>query len=214
MDSTIIGIQIIENILTNLPFESIQGFKGLSVIRILWLMRLVRILRIIKVTRHVADLRMIIYSIWRSISLFFWSIMAIFLLNFIVSVYFTEFVLASKLNNQVKNKAQVDLYFGSLLQTMYVLFQVVSGGVDWGSVTDVLSDQTSYWATVPFIFFVVFNQVAVLNVISGVFLDTAIEIAKAEKDIYIVRNARLVFSAVDTARTLDFSLTITWLDQR
>jgi len=205
LESTIIFLQALETILMHIPFGSTR-FKGLSINRILRLMRLVRILRIFKVTRHVADLRMIIYSIWRSISLFFWSIMALVLLNFIVSVYFTEFVVAAKLNGQIADASELDLYFGSLVRTMIILFQAVSGGLDWGAVTDVLSDQTGEWAVLPFIFYVVFYQVAVLNVISGVFLDKAMEIAKAEKDIYIVRNARRIFMAVDRSK----AGTITW----
>jgi len=205
LEAGIILMQALETIMVLIPFGS-ERFEGVSLTRILRLLRLVRVLRIFKVTRHIQDMRMIIYSIWRSISLFFWSIMALVLLNFIVSIYFTEIVVASKLNGQITDATLIDPYFGSLLRTMVILFQAVSGGLDWGAVSDVLGEQAGEWAVLPFIFYVVFYQVAVLNVISGVFLDKAMEIAKAEKDIYIVRNARLVFSAVDTGRTG----TITW----
>lgn len=207
LDCLIIGLQVIETILSPLNEDS-TAFNGLSVIRILRLLRLVRIVRIVKVMRFVADLRMIIYSIWRSISLFFWSVVALVLLNFICSVYFTEFVLTNKVNGGIRNKQEINLYFGSLTTTMVSLFQAVTGGVDWGALTDVLCAETTPWIIVPFLVYVAFNSIAMLNVISGVFLETAMEIAREEKDIYVVRNARLVFTAVDYNK----NGTITWED--
>jgi len=207
LDCLIIGLQVIETILMPFDLES-NAFQGLSVIRILRLLRLVRIVRIVKVMRFVADLRMIIYSIWRSISLFFWSVVALILLNFICSVYFTEFVLTNKVNGVIRNRTTINPYFGSLTQTMISLFQAVTGGIDWRDLTDVLSKETSPWIILPFLVYVAFNQIAMLNVISGVFLETAMEIAREEKDIYVVRNARLVFTAVDYNK----SGTVTWED--
>jgi len=207
LDCTIIGLQVIEVAL--IPFNADgTAFKGLTVIRILRLLRLVRIVRLVKVMRFVADLRMIVYSIWRSISLFFWSVVALVLLNFICSVYFTEFVLTRKVNGDLSNPAELDRYFGSLIVTMVSLFQAVTGGMDWGALTDVLVLETHSWVLLPFILYVAFNQIAMLNVISGVFLETAMEIAREEKEIYVIRNARLVFTAADHNSTG----TVTWAD--
>jgi len=207
LDCLVIGLQVIELVLASFNV-GVGALEGLSVIRIVRLLRLVRIIRVVKVLRFVRALRMIVYSIWRSLSLFLWSLSALALLNFVCSIYFTEFVLTRKVEGGLKDKAELDRYFGSLTTTMFSLFQAICGGVDWGTLTDVLERESGVLIVFPFFLYIVFNQIAMLNVISGIFLETAMEIARDEREDFVVCNARLVFSAADRQK----NGTVNWPD--
>merc|ERR1719502_864709 len=56
--------------------------------------------------------------------------------------------------------------------------------------------------------YVAFTVIAVMNVISGVFLDTAMERAKKEREYFLVKSAKAVFEEADHSK----DGTITWDD--
>jgi len=205
LDCSVIGLQVCELVLTSCDVK-VKLFSGLSVMRLLRLMRLVRIVRLAKVLRFVRDLRMIVYSIWRSLSLFFWAMVALLLLNFMCSVCFTEFVHTRKLEGHVEETDDLDRYFGSLGKTMFSLFQAVTGGVDWSVMTDALGAEPTSITVLAFLLYVAFTTFAVLNVVSGVVLETAMEIAHDEKEAFVLRNAKMVFNSLDKNK----DGTITW----
>ncbi|CAL1159234.1 unnamed protein product [Cladocopium goreaui] len=68
-------------------------------------------------------------------------------------------------------------YFGSLMETMLSLFMTISDGVSWEKIISVLSSISLVW-TAFFIFYVAFAYFAVLNVLTGVFCQSAIESAQ------------------------------------
>jgi len=207
LDVLVISLQFVE-ILATYAKLTVNGFTQFTVLRVLRLVRLVRLVRIVKLFRFVRDLRMILFSIWRSLSIFFWAITALVLLIFMTSVYMTEMVLTRKLTGVADSQGLEDR-FGSLTKTMMSLFQAVAGGVDWKDLTDVLGEgEGANFVVGPFLVYLAFTLFAMVNVITGVFLETAMESAREEKEIYVMRNARLVFSAVDHNR----NGTITWPD--
>merc|ERR1712151_250393 len=71
--------------------------------------------------------------------------------------------------------------FGSVPKSLYTLYKTICGGVDWEDVATPLSDVG--WAAVAFfIIYVAFMFFAVLNVVVGVFCNSAIENAHRDQD--------------------------------
>merc|ERR1711988_1365241 len=74
----------------------------------------------------------------------------------------------------------VSQYFGSLFETMYTLYKITAGGINWGDITVLLSGPG--WAfegiIILYTFFTIF---AVINIVTGVFVDGAIELAKRDR---------------------------------
>merc|ERR1719188_575430 len=60
----------------------------------------------------------------------------------------------------------------------------------------------------PFMFYLFFFVFAMMNVISGLFLETAVERAKEGKEVYMMLNAREIFQRAD----YNHNQTITWPD--
>eukprot|EP00438_Fugacium_kawagutii_P029095 Skav229058 [mRNA] locus=scaffold2611:57820:64438:+ [translate_table: standard] len=70
-------------------------------------------------------------------------------------------------------------YFGSLLETMLSLFMTVTDGVSWEKIVAPLSAMSLVWTSL-FLFYVAFTYFAVLNVLTGVFCQSAIESAQQD----------------------------------
>merc|ERR1719265_2218167 len=70
------------------------------------------------------------------------------------------------------------------------MFQAMTGGVDWGDPEGELRKSISPVMTLLFCCYVAFTQLALLNVITGVFVESALESNAEEKDANMV--ARLI----------------------
>eukprot|EP00929_Paragymnodinium_shiwhaense_P014961 TRINITY_DN122962_c0_g1_i1.p1 TRINITY_DN122962_c0_g1~~TRINITY_DN122962_c0_g1_i1.p1 ORF type:complete len:868 (+),score=179.62 TRINITY_DN122962_c0_g1_i1:137-2740(+) len=210
-DSLVVSLQIVEFAFRSARIDATL-LGRISVLRMLRLLKIVRIVRVLKVLRFVSCLRMIVYSIIRSVPLFFWSLIALFILTFLWGVYLTEAVLGHKLNASFTRPEDHDLLdsqFGTLNRSMMTLLQSVTGGIDWGDVIKTLEFLDHWYLGVfPFLTYVLFSLIALMNVISGVFLETAMERAREERELYLAQGARVVFAAADH----DQSGMITWPD--
>jgi hypothetical protein len=88
-------------------------------------------------------------------------------------------------------------FFGSMPTSMFSLVKVITGGVDWGDVSDALGSLRDWpLALYPFIAYIAFALIAFLNVVSGVFMDTAMDRAKKERELFLVRSAQCVLDEV------------------
>eukprot|EP00435_Cladocopium_sp_Y103_P075416 s15_g57.t1 len=65
-------------------------------------------------------------------------------------------------------------YFGDLHMSMHTLFRSVSGGIDWGMVAHTLEEVHWIWMYL-FSLYVAFCMFAVLNVMTGIFCQVAVE---------------------------------------
>jgi hypothetical protein len=174
LDTTVIFCQAFEFLSHHASISiSISKF---SVIRLMRLFRLIRVVRVIKVFKFVRDLRVIVFSIWRSLSLFFWSLTALLLSTLMFSIYFTSVVLNSKLNPEPGTTPDIpalDKYFGHVSASLMSLLMAVTGGIDWGDLVEILDTTGDFPFTVlPFLGYIMFTLLAMTNVITGVFLET------------------------------------------
>ncbi|CAJ1392057.1 unnamed protein product [Effrenium voratum] len=110
----------------------------------------------------------------------------------------------------------VKRYYSSLWSTLYVLFQSVSGGLDWGEPAAVFITMNNYSAAIGYLFFIALVAMAVLNVVTAVFVEYAMKMAAEDRDLVIqdyldkqskyAKAARAVFTEADA----DGSGTITF----
>merc|ERR1719464_828935 len=75
-------------------------------------------------------------------------------------------------------------YYGSIGTSAYTLFKAVTGGVSWGDAASPLSSLHPVWEAV-FVLYVAFTYFAVLNVVTGVFCQSAMDSAAFDKDMVV-----------------------------
>merc|ERR1712232_1400200 len=76
---------------------------------------------------------------------------------------------------------------------MMSMFQAITGGVDWGQPLEPLVSHVSPAMAFLFSFYIAFSILAMLNVVTGVFVESVLASAKKDKDLFMVNNARELF---------------------
>jgi len=213
-DFLVVGSQSFEEI-THLfvldQSDARQNYR-VSILRMMRIFRLIRILRLARLLHLLGELRMIIASIYASMRSLFWTVFFLLLLMYIIGVYLTQVVTDFKvLNSEVVsdiNQPQwvLEQYYGSLDKSMICLYATISEGIHWYEIMSPLTMYISPWLQLVFCFYSGFVIFAVLNIVTGVFVESAIDTANDEKRKVMMYQMQQLFRLGD----LDHSGTINW----
>lgn len=163
-------------------FEGRNPVSGLKVFRIIRLTRLVKTIRLVRIFRFVVALRTLVTSILHTLKALFWALTLLGLIVYVFAVIFAQAVSDHRSDpefpplGEAESRA-ADRYFGSLPETMLSLFMSIADGVSWQEVILPLKAMDLTWVFL-FLFYVSFTFFAVLNVVTGVFCQSAIENAQ------------------------------------
>jgi len=179
------------------------GANG-SVLRTLRVVRLVKIMRLARLMRMISELRTILSCLSGSMKSLFWNVVLLWMVVYILGVYFTQVVSDYKRSKMQEhpdaelddNHKLLDTHFGSLSKSFLALFQSVTGGIDWDTAARPLFE-VGWTAGAIFMLYILFTTLAVLNVVTGIFVDTALKSAKADKDAYMVNQVWDLFTHTD-----------------
>lgn len=86
-------------------------------------------------------------------------------------------------------EAELQLWFGTVSKTMLSLYMAVSGGDDWHNFYDILQ-QVGTRAALVFLIFILFFQIALVNILTGVFVENAMELAEPDRAETALRNRK------------------------
>lgn len=197
-----------ENALLHLHGTLAQGHVG--VVRVMRIFRLIRVMRFIRILSAFSALRMLVVSIIDSLRSLVWTLVLIFLAMFITSVYFTQIVTDHKLKHMGDRQLDEDdnllIFYGTLDRTMLTLYQTISEGLHWDVAMEPLRSHCSPWMALVFSLYIAFVTFAMLNVITGVFVESAIQTANDDKKKVLMYQMRQLFLEAD----VDNSGTISW----
>merc|ERR1712232_1547675 len=166
--------------------------------RIVRVLRAARVIRILRVMQFTQDLQLLVSCILHSVKAFYWASALIFLMIYVVSIYVTQVVLVHRLE-LVDDKGDRELveWFGNVPIAVISLFQALTGGVDWNDLIRPLIVDVSPWLGFFGMIYMAFAVLAVMNVVTGTFVQTAIERAGEVKDMGRVHRARKLFKSLD-----------------
>mmetsp|Transcript_58150 Transcript_58150/g.180120 ORF Transcript_58150/g.180120 Transcript_58150/m.180120 type:complete len:730 (-) Transcript_58150:105-2294(-) len=161
-DLFIVAAQIVEESIrvialsNNIKDEGSEA-SDFKVMRMLRILRLMRVLRVMRVLRLISELRTIVSSILGSMK-----------------------SLAEDASEHILGR-----YFGSISRSILTLYQAVSGGIDWDSIMHPLIEELNPLNGIAFTGYVAFTLLALMNVVTGVFVQTALQSAKDEEDAFL-----------------------------
>jgi hypothetical protein len=165
------------------------------------LLRLIRVMRLIRILRAISDLRTLVGSILSSMKALGWTVVLLVLMIYTISLYITQIVadrvIQDKLEGEVTDLEAMVTFYGSMGDTMLSLFQAICGGVDWRDILVPLMDHIHPWMAVVFSLYVAFSILCMLNVVTGVFVESVLKSAKADKDVFLVHNACELFASLE-----------------
>eukprot|EP00927_Polykrikos_kofoidii_P011868 TRINITY_DN15075_c0_g2_i1.p1 TRINITY_DN15075_c0_g2~~TRINITY_DN15075_c0_g2_i1.p1 ORF type:complete len:628 (-),score=123.42 TRINITY_DN15075_c0_g2_i1:647-2530(-) len=209
-DLLIVFAQLLEEAIALLSSSIGINTKNLRVLRVLRILRLVRVLRVVRVLRLISELRTIVSSILGSFKSLFWTMVLLLLMIYIVGVYFTQSV-TNHMVEQIeeepdgihilsKNEQALDYYFGSLARTLLTLWEAIAGGEDWDKMAMPLGEVQSFVAVI-FVCYIAFALLALMNVVTGFFVHTALLRAKKEEEVFIADQIVNLFNVAGDARS-------------
>jgi hypothetical protein len=174
LDCVLVGIGLIEQVLDFTNSAGV-GSAGMSNIRLLRILRLVRIVRLIRIMRFFRELRLMVSGIHHSLQSLFWAMVLLLMMMFMFAVYAVQ-VAADELQDDFDDPFLRENY-GSVVQVLFSLFKIVSYGANWGPIAHPLTRLNPIYALI-YVLFIAFAVFAVLNVVTGVFVETAMQTAQ------------------------------------
>mmetsp|Transcript_43162 Transcript_43162/g.124639 ORF Transcript_43162/g.124639 Transcript_43162/m.124639 type:complete len:647 (+) Transcript_43162:180-2120(+) len=207
-DSMTVGTDIVHTLL-EITSDGSAAMQNLTVVRMLRIMRITRAIRMVRLIRFFRELRMMVFSVLRSGSSLLWSLLMLIITIYIFGIYFVQVVAYHVFATEVPPSGTPELavhetmkeMFGSLLRAVYTLYQAVSGGISWGEIGSVLIGIDPMHGLV-LSFFTFFTTFALLNIITGIFVDSSINSAQSDKEEVIQEQLHRQSSAMTEMRKL------------
>jgi len=210
-DLMLVVAQYVEEIVTAMAASSGLNSSKIKLVRMLRILRIVRVLRVVRVLHLISELRTIVSSIVGSFKSLGWTVCLLLLMIYIVGVYFTQnvadhFVEVQPAGDFGEDDQLLKYYFGSLMRTILSLWQAMSGGADWDSMAWPLIVRVSPLTGILFAGYIAFALLALMNVVTGVFVQTALQSAKDEEDAFLVDQVIKLFDWSDRSQLGKISL--------
>jgi len=130
---------------------------------------------------------MMIFSILGSLKSVLWVIAVLGMTFYIFGISFTAAVtdhLETVEMWKAPENQDMITYFGTVDRSFLSLFMSMSGGNDWGQYYDALLDLDILYRTM-FLLFIVFTIFAVVNIVTGVFVDSAMQANTTDREIIV-----------------------------
>lgn len=159
-----------------------------SVLRILRLLRVIRMTRSVRVIRFIRELRLMVFSLAGSLKSLAWVVVLMLIIILFFAVIFTDGALVyyDQLGVTEESPATKDLmkYFGTVSAATESLYMATTGGKDWGDTMAALDPLPSEYRLL-FLAFITFSILALMNVVTAVFVGTAVQQAEADRDLMV-----------------------------
>jgi len=167
---------------------------------------MVRVLRVFNVLDHMdftAELHLLMASMHGSMWSLLWSALFMLIPMFILSMILTTIVADFRIESgtELHEMENLIFYYGTLDSSMLSLFWSVSGGLSWSEAMIPLRKHNFFWSTCLFLTYVALMVFAVLNVLTGVFVNSATSAASSEKEKKVLSTLKNIFDVIDNDKS-------------
>lgn len=211
-DAAMVVFQVTEEVIGFVGYFLNQVIKKTSseasVLRMMRIFRLFRVLRLVRLMSVFSELRMFVVSVIDSMKSLFWTILLLLLVMYIAGVCLTQLVTNTKMQHrgQLKDMEGLHKMYGTLDRSMLTLYQTISEGIHWHVAMKPLVVSCSPWMSLMFCLWIAFCVFALLNVVTGVFVESALRTANEDQKKLLMYQMGQWFSDADADQTG----TITW----
>jgi len=152
------------------------------IVRIFKVTRLLQVVRSIRLVRFLSALRHLVLSVVDTTRQLLWALILLFLVQYSFGIMFTDAVLDFQLQNG--ESEVLKQYFGTVYLSVSTLFRSILGGTDWDKAADALEAVGVIWVQL-FNLYIAFCGFAVLNVMTGVFVNSAVKTRERDHETLI-----------------------------
>eukprot|EP00929_Paragymnodinium_shiwhaense_P037636 TRINITY_DN20014_c0_g1_i3.p1 TRINITY_DN20014_c0_g1~~TRINITY_DN20014_c0_g1_i3.p1 ORF type:complete len:559 (-),score=88.24 TRINITY_DN20014_c0_g1_i3:372-2048(-) len=181
--------------------QAVRTFDGNAIshsnLNILRLLRLFRIARLLRVVRVADEFQRMLGSIVSSLTSLCWVFVLLGALIYFFSVFFTQLSIDYGQRDHPDYPALMHR-FGSIHASGLSLFEAIFGGISWDEDAQLLINCISPVAAIVLCAYIFFCYTALMNLITGVFVDKALRAAMQAEELNLCNTvANLFFTNAD-----------------
>lgn len=169
------------------PLADTNVLSSISALRILRVARIVKLAKVIRLMSFFRELRVMIYSILGSMKSLLWLALILGMTFYIFGITFTSgthtYLKPEQLWAEPSNEGLRDC-FGTLSRSLLTLYMAMAGGRSWGEYYFFLDPIPVQYRFI-FLAFLTFTMFAVLNIVTGVFVDSAMRANSNSRQVVI-----------------------------
>jgi len=190
--------------------SNVKGKKNTTLLRMFRVLKTLRALRLMRLMRAFRELRILVTSVILSCRSLIWALLLIFLVKYLFIVLFTQAAI-EHLKHASANNEHTRLmrkYFGSMWRTSLTMYSSMFGGADWVEWIIMFGESGPQLLVVAYMVFIAITIVAMLNVVTGVFVQNSIDSSQQEinevihseiaSETSVMQKLRLLFNEADT----------------
>jgi hypothetical protein len=147
-------------------------------------------MRAVRAMSELKHLRAFLVCLQGSFMSFFWSLVMLVAVLVIFSLFMVQLLGAHLLDNHSTLEGPVESMFGSVMQSTLTLFKASTGGRDWAIAYEVIS-QTGWMGSMIYLMFIAFTQLALINIITGIFVESAVQTLRPDRETIVTEQLRL-----------------------
>lgn len=197
---------------TIVEFVGQNGEMHLSFIRLVRLLRMLRTVRVVRRVKAFRKMRLMLLAMLDSIQALVWAITLLLFVMFLFAVLFLQAATQHFMDAAPGdyNATVFSTFFSSLPMTLLTLWMIVTGGINWWQLEEVWLNVAPGYALL-FILYEALMVLALLNIVTGIFVNDSIEVAHNDQDYralrekerkaQFVRGATRIFTEMDTQKT-------------
>jgi len=164
-----------------------EGGGNFSFARVMRILKMTKMLRVARVMRFFSELRLIMHMIFYSVPVFLWTLVMLLSILYVFGIIFLQ-GLEGYLSDPSMYSEEYDeslkKLWGSVGTGMISLFMALTGGLDWRDAADPLTAAGEIYYAL-FLFYIAVLYIAVLNVLIGMFCESAQQVASRDEDTMI-----------------------------
>eukprot|EP00927_Polykrikos_kofoidii_P039869 TRINITY_DN34175_c0_g1_i1.p1 TRINITY_DN34175_c0_g1~~TRINITY_DN34175_c0_g1_i1.p1 ORF type:complete len:600 (-),score=93.07 TRINITY_DN34175_c0_g1_i1:421-2220(-) len=194
-DVVLVSLALLEEIDKN--FNANMNMSNLTFFRILRLGKLMRMLRVIRLIRAFRELRIVVMSISSCLRSLGWTVFLLGAIMFLVATTILT-TIASYEDRAYESSQAGDLrrlHYRNYGQTMLTLFMTITSGMDWYDACVPVNDLEP-WLEILFAVYIAFIVFAIMNIVTGVFVDQAMKAVSQDQDLVFMeekdRRAKII----------------------
>ncbi|CAK0789122.1 unnamed protein product, partial [Prorocentrum cordatum] len=156
------------------------GFKTIKILRIV---------RVVRVFRFFSKLSQLAFMIIDSVKSLMWALVLLGLVIYVFAIFFTHYT-TEHIRRQGKGNTSIhiDEHFGNLWLTLFTLFHTMLNGISWYTLPSALytiPGWTGPFLAFGFVCYLSFTMLVVMNIITGVFVDNAVQTAGTQREFLV-----------------------------
>eukprot|EP00928_Gymnodinium_smaydae_P025883 TRINITY_DN20492_c0_g1_i1.p1 TRINITY_DN20492_c0_g1~~TRINITY_DN20492_c0_g1_i1.p1 ORF type:complete len:637 (+),score=86.63 TRINITY_DN20492_c0_g1_i1:148-2058(+) len=163
-------------------------------------LRMTRLIRMFRLMTVFPKLRLLVVATRGSVELLFWASVFLFVTMISFAIVIQQTV-ADHVYVTIAGDSELKKLFGTFSLTILNLFMAVTGGKDWWEVESALLN-VSIEIALLFVFFILVMVFCVCNLITGIFVEGAIDVARKDRDVAVHAEVERAVLATDQLKSL------------